>query len=74
MVEQLNPKSTGNIGHFEVVPETGSVLFQTALWGCFGGCNLSMVSFEDLISQLSPTVTFNDRHKGKGTQIQEEII
>ena len=35
MVEQLNPKSTGNIGHFEVVCETGSVLLQSTLWGCF---------------------------------------
>ena len=54
MVEQLNPKSTGNIGPFEVMPETGSVLFQTALWGCFGGCNLSMVSFED----VNPTIPY----------------
>lgn len=35
MVEKLNPKSTGNIGHFEVVRETGSVLLQSTLWGCF---------------------------------------
>ena len=35
MVEQLNPKSTGNIGHFEVVCETGSVLLQSTLWSCF---------------------------------------
>lgn len=35
MVEKLNPKSMGNIGHFEGVRETGSVLLQSTLWGCF---------------------------------------
>ena len=36
--------SLDNIGHFEVVGETGSRWLSSALWDCFGGCIFNMVA------------------------------